>query len=165
MLGVLMTMLASLVTGYSRAFDHSGKKDRTVVAMSTALSALRAEVAESVAVLEPVGGTASRLELAKVDPAQPTRLTAGGVGWTPYDSGPAAPSDDFLVNVTYDVRNGGLVRTVAFPNGASESHLLVEGVTGFSCTDAGDGSFEAVASLQERERTRNVRVLALRRVR
>ena len=146
LVGVCIVLLSGILESYSRATRTLGAKDASLRAVHAVLHGIRAEVMEAVTFVTPAATavTSNQLRFTKVDPNVLDRLTNPAGNWTPYDRASVAPSNDFLVDVLYEVQGGILTRAVRFASDGSfqPPSPVSEEVVNFECERFNDGTIE-----------------------
>lgn len=129
-LGVMLTISASLFLGYTRIQKQATPQERNLVLGSSALERMRSEVASAVTLFEPVPpstATVARLAFEKVDPSVTSRLPT-----PPVFTGAFEPFDvAYSCQVVYSLSGGKLSRQ-AWGNGWTSQEVLVEEVAGLT---------------------------------
>lgn len=157
LLSVILSGTAFILRGYAQATVHSSKKDRVMAGAHAALETVRSDV--SAASTMSVSSTNPRLVVQRVDPALTSRVSAvpSGTEWEPFDP-------DYLAEISYEVVDQELLRTVTPPGGTPSTQLLAGNILDFQCQDFGQGRYDVTISFEEAAKRTDIHSIILRRV-
>ncbi len=142
LMGIVLTVFASLVQEYSRILRASQGSEALLEARQLILGQLAPDIEQAVTITSPSGTASSTLEIVKFNPGV-TRLPVPAEP-PPATWDPRAAAD--LITVRYLVTGGILTRQV----GGQTTPLLE--VDGFSCQRLADGNVRLTVSIQTETR-------------
>jgi prepilin-type N-terminal cleavage/methylation domain-containing protein len=159
LLGIVLSVFASLVHGYNRVMKHVSGKDRALEGLHSGLSVASAEIGSATQVLSPTGATAvGVLDFTRIDPGNTGRFpSVAPASWDPLAGAQQ-------MRVRYYRLNTSLIREVTPSGGTPLLQPVAENVTDFRTSMPASGLIEIQATFQQEKLSKTFLVRGLRRV-
>ncbi len=159
LLSMVLTVFASLVSGYTRVMRFVNSKDRALSGLHSGLSLAAHELTSAVQVTSPNTVTpVGTLDFSRIDPVDPNRFPATApLSWDPLDP-------TFQIRVRYLMVGETLMREETPRTGSPQMQAVANGLKSFSVALISPGVVELKATFPVERQDKNFTLHSVLRI-